>query len=118
MILADASTWIEYLRGRFPQLGEALDDQQVLMHPWVLGEVALGSIRDRRETLAALSTISQAPVIEERHLHKLIETEGLHGQGLGWVDCQLLASAQAMEANLWTHDKALKKAWERVFKHA
>lgn len=114
MILADASSWIEYLHGRFPELGEALAQEQVLMHPWVLGEVSLGTLSNRHQTLTEMGTISAAPVIADGLIHQLIEDQSLDGTGIGWVDCQLLASAKAMEVNLWTHDKALKRAWEKV----
>ncbi len=114
MILPDTSVWIEYFQGRFDALGDALAGDEVLMHPWVLGELALGTLPERRKTLLDLGDISPAPVIGESLMFKLIEDADLHGTGLGWVDCQLLASAKAMEVNLWTHDKALKRAWEKV----
>lgn len=84
------------------------------MHPWVLGELALGNWPDRRRFLSDCADISAAPVVDEELVLKLIEEHKLFGSGLGWVDCQLLASAKAMEANLWTQDKALKRAWERI----
>jgi predicted nucleic acid-binding protein len=116
VILADTSDWIEMLEGRHAALAEQLLQEQVLLHPWVLGELALGNLADRAANLGQLSLLSAAPVVEEKRVMALIERHRLHGSGLGWVDCQLLASAKAMRANLWTQDRALKRAWERVFR--
>jgi predicted nucleic acid-binding protein len=116
VILADTSDWIEMLEGRHPALAEQLRQEQVLLHPWVLGELALGNLPDRPSVLGQLSLLSAAPVVEDERVMALIERHRLQGGGLGWVDCQLLASAKAMQANLWTHDKALKRAWERVLR--
>jgi len=114
MIMVDTSTWIEFLEGRFDEMRDELLRDQVLMHPWVLGEILLGMVPQRRQFLRDCAGINPAPVIEDQQVIDLIEAEKLYGTGLGWVDCQLLASAKAMEANLWTHDKALKKAWDKV----
>jgi predicted nucleic acid-binding protein len=114
MILPDTSTWIEHLDSPDPKLSEALLEDQVLVHPWVLGELSLADFKRRAEFLGQLSLQSEAPVIHERELMKLIEKERLRDSGIGWVDCQILASALAMRANLMTHDKALKRAWDKV----
>lgn len=114
MVLVDSSVWIDHLKTPDLRLGKALLDEDVLVHPWVLGELCLHDVRRRRELLRELGCHSQAPVIAEALVLKLIEEKKLSDSGVGWVGCQLMASAFAMEANLWTHDMALKRAWEKV----
>lgn len=114
MILADTSAWIEMFEGRDAVLLEQVQKEQVLMHPWVLGELGLGNLPDRKMRLGHLSLMLDAPVIAEKNVMGFIEEHRLFGMGISWVDCQLLASAKAMEVNLWTHDKALKRAWKKV----
>lgn len=114
MVLVDSSVWIDHLKTPDSRLGKALLDEEVLVHPWVLGELSLHEVRRRRELLRELRYHSPAPVIAEDLVLKLIEEKKLSDSGVGWVDCQLMASALAMEANLWTHDLALKRAWEKV----
>ena len=116
MILADTSDWIEMLAGRHAPLVEQVRREQVLMHPWVLGELSLGTLSDRDANLTRFSLLSEAPIIEERLVLKFIDCYHLFGKGLGWVDCQLLASAKAMQVNLWSHDKVLNLAWAKIFR--
>ena len=114
MNLIDTSVWIDHLEAVDPELVQALQQNLVLVHPWVMGELSLCGFQQRRPFLEKLSLQSQALVIEESLVLKMIQTQHLYDAGLSWVDCQLLASAKAMQVNLWTHDKALKKAWARV----
>ena len=116
MNLVDTSVWVDHLGAADPDLVQALQQDQVLVHPWVMGELSLCGFRQRRPFLEKLSLQSQALVIEERLVLKMIQTQHLYDTGLSWVDCQLLASAKAMQVDLWTHDKALKKAWAKVFR--
>jgi predicted nucleic acid-binding protein len=114
--LVDTSVWVDHLVAPDPELVRALNDDEILTHPWVLGELSLVDYRRRKHFLIRLSLQSEAAVVEDSIVLKMIETHRLHDCGLSWVDCQLLASAKAMQANLWTHDNALKRAWERVFR--
>jgi predicted nucleic acid-binding protein len=109
VILVDSSVWVDHWDKSILELSKALLDEQVLVHPWVIGELSLTDFQRRKVLLSHLSLQSEALVIDDKPLLKFIQEHRLHESGLGWVDCQLLASAKAM-----THDKAMKRAWEKV----
>ena len=110
MILVDTSVWVGHLREGDEHLRELLRDEQVLCHPFVVGELACGNLVNRREILALLSALPQARVAEHGDVMHLLESEMLHGRGLGWVDVHLLASAMLTRCTLWTLDKTLKQS--------
>lgn len=114
MILVDTSVWIEHLRKGNARLAALLVDGEVLRHPFVLGELAYGNLRNRVELLRLLNTLPGARVAEHDEALRLIETERLHGRGLGWVDVHLLASALLSGCALWTMDKALARTAARL----
>jgi predicted nucleic acid-binding protein len=87
-----------------------LEEGAVLCHPFVIGELACGSLRNRNEILSLLATLPQARVAEHAEVLELVDTRQLHGRGLGWVDVHLLASALLSGCRLWTLDKPLKAA--------
>lgn len=107
MILVDTSIWIDHLRGTDSQLAELLRLGQVLVHPFVTGEISLGSIRQRQTVIQLLGFQRQAPLASHAEVMSLIEQERLHGLGIGLVDVHLLASARSSGAMLWTRDKRL-----------
>ena len=110
MTLVDTSVWVDHLRRRNERLAVLLDDAQVLGHPFVVGELACGNLKNRRailELLAALPAVSQAEHAEVLHL---VESHLLNGRGLGWVDAHLLASCLINGCELWTFDKPLRAA--------
>jgi len=109
MILVDTSVWVDHLRKENERLIELLHDEQVLCHPFVVGELASGNLGNRREVLALISALPQARVAEHEEALHLIEVEQLRGRGIGWVDVHLLASAMLTQSCLWTLDKALHK---------
>lgn len=115
MILADTSVWIDHLRGREGGLAPLLEAGRVLMHPAVLGEITLGSLRQRDVVLRAMAGLPRAVVATEAEVMLLVERHALHGQGIGWVDAQLLAGALLTpEARLWTADRRLAGVAERL----
>jgi predicted nucleic acid-binding protein len=108
MILADTSVWIDHLRGADDVLGGLLEGGQVLAHPFVTGEIALGSLRQRSLILGALGGLPQALVASEDEVLDFIERHALHGRGIGYVDVHLLASTRLTpDAELYTRDKRL-----------
>lgn len=107
MILVDTSVWVDHLRKGNERLRELLHDEQVLCHPFVVGELACGNLRNRGEVLALFSALPQARLAEHEEMLHFIEVERLHGRGIGWVDVHLLASAMLTQSRLWTLDKAL-----------
>ena len=108
MILVDTSVWVEQLREGAPALAAALEQASALMHPFVLGELACGNLKNRAEVLRLLRKLPAAPIATEREALDYIERRALMGRGLGYIDVHLLASvALAGAARLWTRDKRL-----------
>ncbi|RXT46281.1 VapC toxin family PIN domain ribonuclease [Bosea sp. Tri-44] len=114
MILLDASVWIDHLRRSEPRLVGMLSEGDILIHPFVTAEVALGSIARRDTVIAVLDALPQAPVATHGEVMRLIEHERLHGLGIGYVDAHLLASARLADAGLWSRDRRLLAAAERL----
>ena len=108
MILADTSIWVDHLRAGDDSLVELLKGGRILGHPWVVAEIALGSLRDRHAVLSLLDGLPQAPVATIDELRHLIERRGLFGRGVGLVDIGLLAACLLVPGcRLWTRDKRL-----------
>lgn len=115
MILADTSLWIDHLRDGDPALAALLEEGAVLGHPWVIGELALGNLASRHDILRLLHGLPQATVATADEVLRLIEDEALHGQGIGYVDAQLLAATRLTpDARLWTRDKRLAAVAARL----
>jgi predicted nucleic acid-binding protein len=115
VILADTSVWIEHLRSGHRPLGALLDTGGVLAHPWVIGELALGNLRDRDNVLRLLGRLPQAVVATDEEVLRVIDDETLHGAGIGYVDAQLLASSRLTpDARLWTNDQRLSRVAARL----
>jgi predicted nucleic acid-binding protein len=108
VILVDTSVWIDHLRSGNGALTHLLDSGAVLSHPWVAGEVALGSLRNRDEIIGLLLALPQATQANHDEVLQLIARESLYGTGIGYVDAQLLAATRLTpSALLWTRDKRL-----------
>jgi len=105
--LADSSVWIDHLRAGSPDLRKLLVDDAILMHPWIRGELALGSIHDRNHFIAYLALLPQIPTARDEAILELIEAHRLFARGIGWVDAGLLASCLAYPCRLWTMDGRL-----------
>ena len=107
--LVDSSVWVEHLRAADRRLSRLLEDDDVLMHPAIVGELACGNLRRRREVLTSLRLLPAAIEATTEELLATIEAEKLHGLGIGWVDVQLLVSARLSGARLWTLDRRLRR---------
>jgi len=108
MILVDTSVWVDHLRDGTPALAAALEQGRVLTHPFVLGELACGNLKNRGEVLQLLGELPAAPMATDPEALDFIERRALMGRGIGYVDVHLLASvALAGTAQLWTRDKRL-----------
>jgi predicted nucleic acid-binding protein len=108
MILVDTSVWVDHLRRRDAALAVALEAARVLVHPFVVGEIACGQWPGRSETLSLLAELPPAIVAAHTETLVFIEQHDLAGRGIGYVDMHLLAStALTQGARLWTRDKRL-----------
>jgi len=111
VILVDTSIWIDHLRSGEPALATALEGGRVLMHPFVLGELACGNLNNRSEVLRLLRDLPMAPTATDPGVLVLIESRALMGRGIGYIDVHLLAStALADDARMWTRDRRLAAA--------
>ena len=115
MILIDASVWIDHIRQENAYLSTLLEDRHVLTHPFVIGEIALGTFRHREIVLAALGNLPRAIVAGEHEILGFISLHRLWGRGIGYVDAHLLASVRLTPGtSLWTRDKRLHEAAETL----
>jgi predicted nucleic acid-binding protein len=110
MILADTSTWVDYLRSSNPEMQRLLRDGQIVMHPFILAEIALGSLHNRRKTLAQMDLLDQVNVAHLKEVRVMIEAHSLYSKGIGLTDAHLIASCLITPgAQLWTRDGALQR---------
>ena len=115
MVLVDTSIWIDHVRSGDRALGALLDDDNVLMHPFVLGEFALGTPARRGAVLATLADIPRATMATDAEAMAFIERFALYGRGIGYVDAHLLGSTLlTVGARLWTRDRRLRDAADRL----
>ena len=115
MILVDTSVWVDHLRRGDARLVDLLERSAVIMHPFVVGEIACGSLRDRVSILELLQDLPAAAVAEGDEVLRFIERHVLHGKGIGYVDVHLLASVALTEgAEIWTRDKKLRSIAEML----
>ena len=111
MILVDTSVWVDHLRRGDARLAALLESAAVLVHPFVVGEIACGSMADRKAVLMLLQDLPAATVADDHEVLQYIERHRLWGKGIGYVDAHLLAAvALTQGATLWTRDKRLAEA--------
>lgn len=110
MILADTSVWIEHLRRGEPRLVAALEAGEVLVHSFVIGELACGNIGNRANVLKFLHRLPAAKRATHDEVMAMIERRELFTSGIGYVDAHLLAAtALTPDTTLWTMDKRLDR---------
>jgi len=113
--LVDTTVWIDHFRGGGPLLSCLLERGDVLGHPWVTGELALGNLRRRDEALRLMGQLPQAAAATAAELMEFIEQVELLGLGIGFVDAQLLAATRlTADAQLWTLDRRLRETAEHL----
>lgn len=110
MILVDTSVWIEHFRGSESRLASVLTRQEVRIHPIIIGELATGNLKNRRQTLSDLQALPTVTEASSGECLELIESRKLHSLGLGWNDIHLLASSLLENIPLWTNDRRLHAA--------
>ncbi|WP_447985825.1 type II toxin-antitoxin system VapC family toxin [Nitrospira sp. Nam74] len=99
--LVDTSVWIHHFRTDSPALRHLLEEDLVVCHPLVIGELACGNIKHRSEVLESLTVLPATPIVEYEELLTFIEAHKLFGQGLGWTGVHLLASTLLQQGTLW-----------------
>jgi len=107
MVLVDTSVWVAHLRHGAIGLEALLNEGRVICHPFIIGELACGNLRNRSEILVHLKALPQAIPAEHEEVMQFIENHTLMGKGLGYIDMHLLASAILTKAPLWTLDQKL-----------
>jgi predicted nucleic acid-binding protein len=108
VILVDTSVWIDHLRSGEPLLVAVLEGARVMMHSFVLGELACGNLANRSEVLELLGGLPAAPTATDPEALEFIERRALMGRGIGYIDVHLLAStALSGDGRLWTRDRRL-----------
>jgi len=107
MILVDTSVWVEHLRSGAVGLEALLIDGHVVCHPFIVGELACGELKNRREILSLIHDLPTASCADDDEVIQFIDDNGLMGKGLGYIDIHLLMSALLTGIPLWTLDKRL-----------
>ncbi len=114
MVLVDTSVWIDHFRRSSRQLVGLLEAEEVALHSFVLGELACGNLRNRKEIIALLHSLPCCTKADDDEVLFFIERHGLMGRGVGLIDMHLLASCQLDSCWLWTRDKRLKALAEET----
>jgi predicted nucleic acid-binding protein len=114
MTLVDTSVWVDHFRRGSAGLASLLGEFEVLWHPFVVGELACGTLKRRTEILSLLTLLPQAPLGDHDDVLSFVEAHHLAGAGLGWIDVHLLSSASRSGATLWTPDRRLATAARRT----
>ncbi len=109
MILVDTSVWIHHFRRGNNKLAALLLEGRALCHPFVVGELACGNLRNRSEILGHLARLPEAPLAQHGEVLSLVEESQLMGAGIGWIDAHLIASALLAGVPLWTLDRHLNR---------
>ena len=107
MVLVDTSVWVAHLREGNTGLEALLSDGLAVCHPFIIGELACGNLKNRAAILSLLQTLPAAAQVEHEEVMLFIEKNRLMGKGLGYIDLHLLASAVLSNIPLWTLDKRL-----------
>ena len=108
MVLVDTSVWIDHFRKTSRSLSQLLEQEEVLLHSFVLGELACGNLKNRREIIALLHALPSATKADDDEVLFFIERHALMGRGIGFVDIHLLAACHMNGCLLWTRDKRLR----------
>ena len=108
-ILVDTSVWIKHLREGDKNLTRLLEQGLVACHPFIIGELACGGIKNRHEIVSLLNDLPSTNILDHCDIMEFIEYRKIMNKGIGYVDVHLLASALVSETPLWTFDKALRR---------
>jgi predicted nucleic acid-binding protein len=119
MILADSSIWVDHFRAGNDELRMQLTNRNIAMHPFIVAELALGSLPQRTSTLGYLDWLPQLRVARLDEVRQMVEMRSLHRRGIGLIDAHLIAAIFINPATLlWTRDKRLRALAEALSIHA
>ena len=115
-ILIDTNIWIEHFKSENKEVSALLEAERVVMHPFIVAELALGGLRDRAVTLASLDLLPELPIAELHEVRQLIEVRKLYTEGIGLVDAHLIASLIITQApvEIWTDDGGLMRVAQKL----
>ena len=115
LVLADTSVWLDHLRHGDPLMNQLAESRQLRMHPFVIGELSMGNLHDRPVFLKRLQQMDWVAKAQDDEVQALIEAKRLFASGIGWVDAHLLAATLVADnVKLWTRDRRLNSAAERL----
>ena len=114
LILADTSVWVRHFRNGEEHLIELLDQGLIACHPFIVGELACGSLKNRQEIIQLLEALPRVNTLDHSEVLWLIESRNLMSQGIGYVDTHLLGAALVSNTPLWTLDKSLQNLAEQL----
>jgi hypothetical protein len=114
MVLADTSIWVSHFRDKYPPHNSLLMEGQIVCHPFVIGDLACSNLKNRDEILSLLEALPATTNANHEEILRFIETNQLMGIDLDYVDVHLLASAILSTAHLWTKDKNLREAADKL----
>ena len=114
MVLVDTSIWIDHFRKPSSTFIELLNNSEVSCHPYVIGELACGNLKNRKEILSLLYSLPMVKSVEHDEVLFFIEAHCLSGKDLGYIDIHLLASCKVSGHLFWTKDKRLEDSADRL----
>jgi predicted nucleic acid-binding protein len=114
MVLVDTSVWVSHFRETNDNLAELLNNGEVVCHPFIIGELACGNLKNRTSVISLLEALPMAFVVEHEEVLAFIEGHNVMGKGLGYIDVHLLAAALLTGISLWTLDKKLDNVAEEL----
>ncbi len=110
MILADTSIWVDHLRGNCPEMVDCLNRGQIVMHPFIVAEIALGSLHNRQQRLGEMDALLDVRAAQLHEVRHMVEAHALYSIGIGLTDAHLIASClMTPGTQLWTRDSAMEK---------
>ena len=108
-VLVDTCVWVRHFRQRNPLLVDMLMDGEIWCHPIVVGELSMGTLKNREQTIFDLMQLNQPPLATFDETRQMVESRQLWGRGIQWNDAKILASSVIGEVPLWTFDERLKE---------
>jgi predicted nucleic acid-binding protein len=109
VILVDTSIWVDHLRASNAQMVSLLNRGKIAMHPFIVEEIALGSLKNRQQKLGAMDSLRKVKVAQMIEVRSMIEAHALYSKGIGLTDAHLIAACLLTPGTqLWTRDRNLE----------